>query len=291
MTAPTSTGQHPGDRITPRRPDGRILTTAKIKITTKCNRDCDFCIFAARNQGMNMPRATFHAILERLATIPYRQLHINGGEPTVHKDFVAFSHDARAAAIGRVMVLGTNAITIARNQRLLDTVFSCYDQVLIGCDDEHYNYEHVERVVPVLRAHGKTVVVNSVLEGISADRLGWLAELCQAHGAIHVTNHVHHIDVGQPVNPLRGLCLRNRDRHLMIAEDGSCYRCFNAMAAVDSEFSIWDDNFAGKLFADRTDHYQFCAKCHEYTDSGIPPRPGSPVCLPLPTVNDGAEMR
>jgi len=40
-------------------------------------------------------------------------LHINGGEPTVHKDFVAFSHDARAAALGRVMVLGTNAITIA----------------------------------------------------------------------------------------------------------------------------------------------------------------------------------
>jgi len=291
MTAPTSTGQHPSDRITPRRPDGRILTTAKIKITTKCNRDCDFCIFAARNQGVNMPHATFHAILERLATIPYRQLHINGGEPTVHKDFVAFSHDARAAAVGRVMVLGTNAITIARNQRLLDAVLACYDQVLIGCDDEHHNYEHVERVVPVLRAHGKTVVVNSVLEGISGDRLRWLAELCQAHGAIHVTNHVHHIDVGQPANTLRGLCLRNRDRHLMIAEDGSCYRCFNAMATVDSEFSVWDDNFADKLFADRTDHYQFCAKCHEYTDSGIPPQPGSPVFLPLPTVNDGAETR
>ncbi|WP_432824751.1 radical SAM protein [Dactylosporangium sp. CA-092794] len=273
------------------RPDGRVLTTAKIKITTKCNRDCDFCIFAARNQGANMTRATFQAILDKLATIPYHQLHINGGEPTVHKDFVTFSHDARAAAAGRLTVLGTNAITIARNRRLLNTVVACYDQVLIGCDDEHHNYEHVAQVVPVLTAHGTTVVVNSVLEAIAGERLRWLADLCQAHGAIHVTNHVHHIDVGQPSNTLRGLCHRNRDRHLMIQEDGSCYRCFNAMAAVDSEFSVWDDDFADKLFAERTDHYRFCLKCHEYTDSGIPPGPTSPTFIPLSTISRNGGTR
>lgn len=261
-------GHHPIDR---ERSDKRVLATAKVKITTKCNRDCDFCIFAARNEGVNMPRTTFQAILDRLSRIPYRQLHINGGEPTVHKDFVAFSHDARAAATGRVMVLGTNAITIARNKRLLEAVLNCYDQVLIGSDDEHSNYEHVARVLPILREHGKTVVVNSVLEAISASRLQWLADLCRTNGAIHVKNHVHHIDVGQPTNALRGLCLRNRDQHLMIQEDGTCYRCFNAMAAVDSEFSVWDADFEEKLFADRTSHYQFCEKCHEYTDSTLDP--------------------
>jgi cyclic pyranopterin phosphate synthase len=273
MTTTAAATQPRPDRIAPRRADGRVLTTAKIKITTKCNRDCDFCIFAARNQGVNMPADTFHAILDKLASIPYRQLHINGGEPTVHKDFIEFSHAARAAASGRVMVLGTNAITIARNRRLLDTVLACYDQILIGCDDEHHNYEHVARIVPVLRAHDKTVVVNSVLEGISADRVRWLSDLCRDHGAIHVTNHVHHIDVGQPPNTLRGLCLRNRDQHLMIQEDGSCYRCFNAMAAVDSEFNVWDTDFAQKVFAERAGHYRFCGKCHEYLDSGVLPHP------------------
>lgn len=253
------------------RSNKRVLTTAKVKITTKCNRDCDFCIFAARNEGVNMPRATFQAILDRLSTIPYRQLHINGGEPTVHKDFVGFSHDARAAANGRVMVLGTNAITIARNKRLLEAVLSCYDQVLIGSDDEHSNYEHVARVIPILRGHGKTVVVNSVLGAISASRLQWLADFCRTNGAIHVKNQVHHVDVGQPTNTLRGLCLRNRDQHLMIQEDGNCYRCFNAMAVVDSEFSVWDKDFAEKLFAERTGHYQFCEKCHEYMDSTLNP--------------------
>ncbi len=255
-------------QLTPVRADGRVLTTAKIKITTKCNRDCDFCIFAARNEGVNMPMATVRAVLGRLATIPYRQLHINGGEPTVHRDFVAISEAAREAAVGRVMVLGTNAITIARNRRLRDAVLACYDQVLIGSDDEHDNDEQVARVVPLLRAAGKTVVVNSVLEGISPDRLRRLADLCAEHGAIHVTNHVHHIDVGQPENVLAGLCHRNRDRHLMIAEDGQCYRCFNAMAGVDSEFSVWDPDFADKVFADRDHHYRFCLKCHEYQDSG-----------------------
>ena len=259
-----------GGGLLPSRPDGRVLTTAKIKITTKCNRDCDFCIFAARNDGVNMPMRTFHAVLEKLAAVPYRQLHINGGEPTVHRDFVRFSHDARDATCGRVMVLGTNAITIARNQRLRETVLACYDQVLIGADDEHDNEEHVTHAVPLLRAAGKTVVVNSVLEGISDDRLARLADLCARTGAIHVTNHVHHIDVGQPENALRGLCLRNRDHHLMIAEDGRCYRCFNAMSGVDSEFSVWDEDFAEQVFADRAQHYVFCVKCHEYQDSGIP---------------------
>jgi cyclic pyranopterin phosphate synthase len=257
----------------PSRPDGRILKTAKVKITTKCNRACEYCIFSARMQGANMSRQTFTAILDRLGTIPFRQLHINGGEPTVHKDFVEFSRRARMVTTGRVMVLGTNAITIARNRRLLDSVLACYDQVLIGCDEEHENYGAVERVVPLLRAQNKTVVVNSILQAVSAERLRWLAELCRKHGAVHVTNDVHHIDVGQPIQPVRGLCHRTRDQHLMIQEDGSCYRCFNAMARIDSEFSVWDPDFAEKVFAERTAHYQFCDKCHEYLDSGVLPHP------------------
>jgi cyclic pyranopterin phosphate synthase len=261
--------------MTPRAPvarrDGRMLTTAKIKITTKCNRDCDFCIFAARNDGVNTSRDTFHAILSRLADIPYRQLHINGGEPTVHKEFVDFSRAARAAARDRTNVLGTNVITVARNHRIMDAVLECYDQILIGSDDEHQNYDHVATAIPILRAHGKTVVVNSVLEGISTERLAWLRDLCAEHGAIHVTNHVHHIDVGQPDNTLRGLCHRNRDQHLMIQEDGSCCRCFNAMSTIDSEFTVWDNDFAEKLFHDRATHYHCCGKCHEYQDSGIVP--------------------
>lgn len=257
----------------------RILKTAKIKITTKCNRSCDFCIFANGAQGENMPPETFSTILDRLQTIPFRQLHINGGEPTVHRDFPDLSSLARKRLPDKVMVLGTNAITLARNKPLMEATLASYDQVLIGCDDEHGNYEEVHTVVPALRAAGKTVVVNSVLEGISQDRLTRLAELCTAYGAIHVTNHVHHIDVGQPANTLGGLCARYLDQHLMIEVDGSCYRCFNAMAKDDSEFTVWDDDFAVKVFAPRRHHYRFCDKCHEYTDSGASVIPAP---LPLP---------
>ncbi|GAB2917144.1 radical SAM protein [Streptomyces mayteni] len=261
----------------------RILKTAKIKITTKCNRSCDFCIFADGAQGENMSLPRFSTILDRLESIPFQQLHINGGEPTVHRDFPTLSRLARERLPGTIMVLGTNAITLARNRRLLDATLECYDQILIGCDDEHDNYEQVHATVPVLRAAGKTVVVNSVLEGIHPDRLTRLAELCASHGAIHVTNHVHHIDVGQPANVLRGLCASNLDQHLMIELDGSCYRCFNAMAKDDSEFTIWDDDFATKVFAPRHHHYRFCVKCHEYTDSGSPVIPA-----PLPASIDAA---
>jgi cyclic pyranopterin phosphate synthase len=249
----------------------RVLKTAKVKITTKCNRACDFCIFADGKDGTNMSFELFEAVLDRLSSINFLQLHINGGEPTVHRQFTEISVAARQRLAGRSMVLGTNAITIARNRRLMDVVLENYDEVLIGSDDEHQNFAEVAAVLPTLTAAGKTAVVNSVIEGIDPNRLAWLSDLCSTHGAIHVVNHIHHLDRGQPANQMRGLCLRNRDQHLMIQEDGSCYRCFNAMSRVDSEFNIWDPDFATKLFADRLDHYAFCARCHEYQDSGVMP--------------------
>jgi cyclic pyranopterin phosphate synthase len=252
-------------------PPPRLLNTAKIKITTKCNRSCDFCIFADGAQGENMSPELFSAVLTRLETIPFRQLHINGGEPTVHRDFAALSDTARSRFPGTVMVLGTNAVTLARNRRIMDATLRSYDRILIGCDDEHANEAEVHAVVPRLREAGKTVVVNSVLEGSGSGRLTRLARLCARYGAVHVTNHVHHIDVGQPVNDLRGLCHRHLDQHLMIEMDGSCYRCFNAMAKDDSEFSVWDEDFAAKVFAPRTHHFRFCLRCHEYTDSAATP--------------------
>ncbi|MFI1890334.1 radical SAM protein [Streptomyces jumonjinensis] len=257
----------------------RTLKTAKIKITTKCNRKCDFCIFAAGGQGVNMPVADFEGILARLEAIPFRQLHINGGEPTVHRDFGELSTLARHRFTDRTMVLGTNAITLARNQPLLEATLAHYDQVLIGCDDEHGNYDEVAAVLPQLRAAGKTVVVNTVLEAADAARITALAALCAEYGAIHVTNHVHHIDVGQPQNMLGGLCDRYLDQHLMIEVDGRAYRCFNAMARYDSEFSVWDDDLADKVFAPRSQHYRFCLKCHEYRDSGLQviPAPAVPT--------------
>ena len=249
-------------------PPPRVLKTAKIKITTKCNRSCDFCIFADGAQGENMSPALFATILSRLESLPFQQLHINGGEPTVHRDFPALSDTARTRLPDKVMVLGTNAITLARNQRIMDATLRSYDQILIGCDDEHGNDDEVHTVVPRLREAGKTVVVNSVLEGISPTRLTRLTRLCDKYGAVHVTNHVHHVDVGQPANNLRGLCDRYLDQHLMIEMDGSCYRCFNAMAKDDSEFTVWDEDFAVKVFAPRSHHYRFCLRCHEYIDSG-----------------------
>lgn len=134
--------------MTPRAPVPRTLKTAKVKITTKCNRHCDFCIFADGAQGENMSLSLFSTILTRLETIPFQQLHINGGEPTVHRDFPALSDAARTRLPDKVMVLGTNAITLARNQPIMDATLRSYDQILIGCDDEHGNYDEVHAVVP-----------------------------------------------------------------------------------------------------------------------------------------------
>ena len=260
-----------------------VLKTAKIKITTKCNKDCDFCIFSMKRGGVNMPMEVFDKILQQLSQIDFKELHINGGEPTIHKDFEAISHKARSFMGTRSLKLGTNVIVPANNARMMDIVVRYYDTILIGCDDEHENYTHVEKALPIFQQNGLTVVVNSVLEGISKDRLLWLEEDCQKFGAIFVKNHVHHIDVGQPENSLKGLCHRYLNDHLMIQEDGSCYRCFNAMAGVDSELNVFDENFSDKLFAERTKHYHFCLKCHEYQDSGV--MPSVPKLIPTQSVN------
>ncbi|MFD0505182.1 hypothetical protein ACFQ0G_24430 [Streptomyces chiangmaiensis] len=105
-------------------------------------------MFADGAQGENMSLELFSTVLARLETIPFQQLHINGGEPTVHRDFPALSDAARTRLPGKVMVLGTNAITLARNKRIMEATLRSYDQVLIGCDDEHENYDEVHAVVP-----------------------------------------------------------------------------------------------------------------------------------------------
>lgn len=247
----------------------RRLTTVKLKITTRCNRACRDCIFSEGMAGRDMQNAVLERALCVISEVAFDELHINGGEPTLHEAFKCLSDTLRCAFPLATMKLGTNVIRAAHDDMLLRAIARCYDVVLIGCDDSHRNVSHLIKVLPALRRAGIQVVVNSVIEWATPDTLVRIARLCEDYRAVHVLNHVHHVDVGQPEMELTGLCTRYERQHLMVDVDGACYRCFNAMSKVDSEFTVFDEDVMDRLFASRRCHYSFCKLCHEYSPREI----------------------
>ena len=244
------------------------IDVVKIKITNRCDRGCAFCVFhEPPTQSTDLPLLAFTEMVDILRLVPFQRLHINGGEPLLHRDFITMTELAEERLEPAIMVLGTNALTLQQEPVLAAFVRNHYDEICIGCDNEHRNIDAVEAVVPYLLDSSQTlVVINSIMEYSDRPLLDRLDRLKARtpERIILVRNHVYHEVSDQPIHKLQGLCEQEGKRYLMIQENGSCYRCFNAMVPDDSEFCIWDKDFYEKLAADRTVHYKFCPWCGRY---------------------------
>ena len=248
--------------------DMKQIDVVKIKITNRCNRACTFCVFhEPPSQSEDLSLFTFAEMVDLLRPVPFRRFHINGGEPLLHRDFTSMTELAEEKLEPEIMVLGTNALLLRSEPVLAAFVRDHYDEICIGCDNEHRNIDAVETVVPYLLDSSRTlVVINSLIEYSDRtllDRLDRLKARAPER-IILVRNHVYHTVSDQKVHKLEGLCQQGGKRYLMIQENGTCYRCFNAMVPDDSEFCIWDEDFYEKLAADRTAHYKFCPWCGRY---------------------------
>ena len=244
------------------------IDIVKIKITNRCNRACQFCVFhESPTQSTDLSLPAFAKMVDILRPVPLRRFHINGGEPLLHPDFTTMTELVEERLDPEIMVLGTNAVLLEQECVLAAFVREHYDEVCIGCDSEHRNIGAVEAVVPYLLSASRTlVVINSLVEysdQLLLDRLDRLKALAPER-IILVRNHVYHTASGQAIHKLQGLCRQEGKRYLMIQENGGCYRCFNAMVPDDGEFCIWDEDFYAKLAAGRTAHYKFCPWCRRY---------------------------
>ena len=86
-----------------------------LMLTTRCNFDCPYCfgrdLMGAVRPGIDMTRDTFLALMEWLGRVPFAgyAVHLMGGEPTLHDDFVWMVQTAKAR--GMDLLIFSNAAT------------------------------------------------------------------------------------------------------------------------------------------------------------------------------------
>lgn len=238
----------------------------KVKITEKCNRDCSFCVFHNTTNEMNID--TFKKIVEKCKDINFDTFHINGGEPLTHSAFVEITNYIKECFPNKKLVLGTNGILFSKKE-IYECVIENYDEVCIGCDDEHRNIEYLEKYLPNMIEDGNLLfIINSINQYTSDDikkRLKLLKEIFPKN-IILVTNDVHHIENNYEPHKLTKLCNQGGKRVIMVDEQGQVYRCFNSKVPDDIEFSIFDNDAIRRINTPRNKHYKYCVFCPLYDD-------------------------
>lgn len=236
----------------------------KIKITDRCDRNCEFCVF--NNQSTDLSLEQFKRMLHLIQHLDFDKLHINGGEPLLNPAFEDMILYAKELFPDKIFVLGSNLVQLEKRKELIGFITDNFREICIGCDLEHHNIDIVEKTVPLLCADNNiTIVLNSIIEYMDEALEARCEELHKRWNVIYVKNHVYHTKSGKPVNSLKkGLCV-NQNKVLMIQENGDYYRCFNCSIPDDKEGNIFSPDFPDKISYPRTTHFSFCpwCKCYE----------------------------
>ena len=236
----------------------------KIKITGKCNRNCAFCVFHAAD--CEMDKETYLRFLDKSTAIDFDSFHINGGEPMLHKDFTDICKITREKFFKKKLVLGTNAI-LFENKKMRDVVLETFNEICIGCDDEHNNISYIKKWLPEMIANSNILFIINSLNGYTSDEIFEDLENLRSQypeRIILVRNDVHHLEEGYSPHKLTGLCKQNNKQVIMVDELGNVYRCFNSKVPDDVEFNFFDEDAIEKLNTPRDFHYKYCPFCPLY---------------------------
>ena len=245
-------------------------TTIKLKINGLCVNDCVFCPF--HDDPSRLEVRDLERFFDNLRSNPARTVFVNGGEPTIHPGFEAICGFLRERFSGRIHLgLGTNLIPTtygtARAGHLLSSIIDTFDQVEVGCDDEHRNIDVVERLAPELIGAGLVFKVNVVADYCSAETRRRLLGLRDSLPVRLTFSALHHDYRNLPrINELGAPC-RHRQRVLVLDCSGDAFFC----AAQEMEQPLFNLH---TVAADRIDHYvrrhdpgpfyRFCGHCARY---------------------------
>ena len=69
------------------RKEGPLLLD--VSITSRCERQCDFCYRKAQSRGYDMPIEDYAFLLSQAKQCGVQQIAIGGGEPTLHPNFIS----------------------------------------------------------------------------------------------------------------------------------------------------------------------------------------------------------
>jgi 7,8-dihydro-6-hydroxymethylpterin dimethyltransferase len=157
-----------------------------VEVTSSCNLRCPMCYASSGPGGSHLSYDECVRSIDRLVAVEGRAevLQLSGGEPTIHPDFLRVLDYAVAQPIDIVMV-NTNGIRLAHDERLLDAIASHAPRVEVylqfdGFEDRGSEILRGERLVETklkaieaLGARGiKTSLVCTLQPGVNDHEIG-----------------------------------------------------------------------------------------------------------------------
>lgn len=167
----------------------------KIKLNYACNLRCEMCKHWRVVREEPLPMAYFHGLIDELAQLGCRKIHLSGGEPLLRPETPELV--AHASQLGMRVTLTTNGTLVdkALAKRLVEAGLRA---VSVSIDSPLRKvHDHIRgvpgawkksvRAVQYFRRHahkGKlTIRVNTVVSRLNYDSLGGLAEFLNQLGA------------------------------------------------------------------------------------------------------------
>lgn len=95
------------------------LRDAKLKVTARCNLRCAFCPCWRRQPTEELNTAELVRVIDDLADLDCRKIHLSGGEPTLRADLPALIAYATQRGIKTVLTSNGTALTAELAQALL----------------------------------------------------------------------------------------------------------------------------------------------------------------------------
>lgn len=186
-----------------------------VELTADCNLKCPMCYASSGPGGKDVPAAEVRAAIDRLVTVEGRAevCQLSGGEPTIHPEFAQILEHACASAIDIVMV-NTNGLTIARDDRILDLLERFKKRIEVYLQFDGFSEDVSQklrgariaddklRAIERLGARGiRTTLVCTVQAGVNDQEIGAILKFAAARPHITGVSYQPATYTGRNVKP------------------------------------------------------------------------------------------
>ena len=195
----------------------------------------------------------------------------NGGEPTIHPDYLSIIDFLTPLKETIKFELGSNLIPFTykkfiRNE-YLEKSLDVFSRFQIGCDDEHKNIDIVEKFVPYLISKEKEVAINAINGFYSISTKERLVKLHKDYGiTLYFSDLSHDYEHLRPINKINALC-KYREMEFLLNTNGDGFFCYQ-QEFEKPLFNLFSDSkteILNVLRNKETDSpFKFCAYCSKY---------------------------
>jgi hypothetical protein len=258
-------------------------TSLKLKINGKCVNKCRFCLF--HNDSHRLEVKDIDHFFSMTNNHVFKSITINGGEPTIHPGFFDICAYLKDHFKNRCrLILGSNLIPWRLGKEkyvnLQECIFKTFDQVNVGCDDEHRNIDHLEYFTPVILKAGLLLSVNVLREYCSDETKQRILAIKKQYEEYKVKvsfSEIDHFYESKPksvINEISTPCKQSA-RDLVINCNGDAFLCyhqemekplFNLFTTPPEEVAFYLNESKPKL-------YHFCSVCSYYRPISESSRP------------------